>query len=550
MGKLPDVLAPLALLNSARKNAAEYYAPLLDSDDPILRLGAWCALLDRGEVAYAQYPAVLAIADNPAIRDRAFRSFLKFFDYAPAAEVAATRATGLEAAEQRVMAAGLSGDQDEHAAALRELYLFTGRTEVLTDLLAAEDGRGGWRLAVPVAVDLAVLNPHDPAIALDLLHHVHESRQIELLDAVVELLDANGLHPPAVLLYSAAAKLLKGNPGGCVKSLAALSEARIGRPDLANRIRSTAFHLTAQAMEKLGDYRKAYAAFRDMKAVPQGRPINLDEFPEMVTSSAALDVPPLPPDGRTNHFIMTGFPRSGTTLLENALAAHPMIETFEEIPSGSSTHIYLDRVLPTLPAGADRTPVFLEARARYYAEADRRRRKAEAAILVDKMPIRSAEAVFMHKLFPDKRYIFSIRHPYDVVLSCIRQRFSPNVAMEHFRSFETAVRLYDFTMTQWFGVFGLDDRRVHYVRYDTLVTEFEPTMRSVLGFLGTGWDDSVLGFAEAADARATRTPSYHKVRQGLSIGVQTAWQNYAFLFQSDAARPLRRWVEFFGYHVG
>jgi len=32
--------------------------------------------------------------------------------------------------------------------------------------------------------------------------------------------------------------------------------------------------------------------------------------------------------------------------------------------------------------------------------------------------------------------------------------------------------------------------------------------------------------------------------------VQTAWRNYAFLFQSDAARPLQRWVEFFGYHVG
>ena len=212
MGTLPDILAPLALLNSARKNAADYYAPLLDSVDPILKLGAWCALLDRGEVSYAQYPTVLAMADNPAIRDRAFRSFLKFFDYEPAAEVAATQARGLEAAEQRVMAAGLSGEPDEQAKALRDLYLVTGRTEVLTDLLAAEDARGGWRLAVPVAVQLAVLNPHDPAIALDLLDHVHESRQIDLLDAVLELFEANGLHAPAVLLYSAASKLLKGNP--------------------------------------------------------------------------------------------------------------------------------------------------------------------------------------------------------------------------------------------------------------------------------------------------------------------------------------------------
>ena len=92
--------------------------------------------------------------------------------------------------------------------------------------------------------------------------------------------------------------------------------------------------------------------------------------------------------------------------------------------------------------------------------------------------------------------------------------------MEHFRTFETAVKLYDFTMSQWFSVFGFDDPRVHYVRYDTLVTEFEPTVRAALDFLGAGWDDAVLGFATAAESRPTRTPSYHKVRQGLGIGVQ------------------------------
>ena len=155
----------------------------------------------------------------------------------------------------------------------------------------------------------------------------------------------------------------------------------------------------------------------------------------------------------------------------------------------------------------------------------------------------------MAKMFPDKRYIFSIRHPFDVVLSCFKQYFGRNIAMEHFRSFETAVKLYDFTMTQWFAHYSLDDPRVHYVRYHVLVTDFEPTVRGVLGFLGVPWDDAVLNFAAAAETRAAKTPSYQKVRQGLSIGVQTQWKNYRFAFQSDAAAPLRKWAEFFGYHV-
>jgi hypothetical protein len=296
----------------------------------------------------------------------------------------------------------------------------------------------------------------------------------------------------------------------------------------------------------MGDYRKAYAAYREMNAFDHGKQIALSEFGTMTLESAALRVPPLPPDTHSNYFVMTGFPRSGTTLLENAFAAHPAIETFEEIPSRSRMQYFLDRVLRSSPP-SDLVPTYLEARDRYYEEIDRHRRKAAASVFIDKMPMRSADAVFLVKVFPETRYVFSIRHPFDVVLSCFKQDFTPNVAMEHFRTFENAVKLYDFTMTQWFSVYSLDDPRVHYVRYDTLVTEFEPTVRGALDFLNVPWDDAVLGFAKAAESRSTRTPSYQKVRQGLTIGVQTQWRNYGFLFQSPEAKPLFKWAEFFGY---
>jgi len=54
-------------------------------------------------------------------------------------------------------------------------------------------------------------------------------------------------------------------------------------------------------------------------------------------------------------------------------------------------------------------------------------------------------------------------------------------------------------------------------------------------------------FAKRADAREVRTPSYANARSGVSIGVQTAWRNYAFLFKRQEARPLDRWVKRFGY---
>jgi len=363
----------------------------------------------------------------------------------------------------------------------------------------------------------------------------------------VELLAENSLHPYLVLAYSAGLKLMTGDPKGCIRDLEQLDGMRPPRPDVLARIRPLALQLNAEAIEATGDYRRAYDAFVAANALEHGKRVNPDDFGTVILAAAARSVPALPPDARNNHFVMTGFPRSGTTLLENALAAHPRIETFEEIPSNASMEQYLQTTLPSACSDADRAQVYLKARERYYDEVIRRAHKLGAQIFVDKLPMRSAEAVFMAKLFPDKRYIFSIRHPFDVVLSCFKQQFSRNIAMEHFRTFEGAVKLYDFTMQQWFGVHGMDDPRVHYVRYDTLVTDFEPTVRAALEFLGAAWDDKVRDFAAAAETRSARTPSYQKVRQGLGIGVQTAWRNYGFLFQSDAAKPLHAWARFFGY---
>jgi len=535
------------MLASARQKAADYYAPLLDSDDELLKIGAWCALLDREEVSVEQYPRVVELASHGAIQRRAFRFFQSNWEHELAATVAAKPATTASAARALAMRAELACDDLAAVEAQRYRFLATGRFEALVTMVTKDEQAVGWRPALALATKVFILSPHDPIAANLVLHLLYEARQDEMLSAVVELLKENTLHPYLALAYTAALRLMRGNPAGSLKALEQLNAMRPPRPDVFARVRPLALQLNAEALEKLGDYRRAYDAYVALNRLDHGEPNDPRAFGEIVLAAAARDVPVLPPDAQTNHVVMTGFPRSGTTLLENALAAHPKVETFEEIPANASMELYLARALPTADDHDERVRVYLRARERYYDEAKRRRRKLGAEVFVDKLPMRSAEAAFMAKLFPEKRYIFSIRHPFDVVLSCFKQRFGHNIAMEHFRTFETAVKLYDFTMQQWFGVHGLDDPRVHYVRYDTLVTEFEATSRAVLEFLGLPWDDNVLGFAQLAEARGARTPSYQKVRKGLGIGVQTAWRNYRFLFQSDAAMPLYHWARFFSY---
>ena len=535
------------MLSSARRKAAEYYAPLLDSDDQVLKIGAWCALLDREEVSVEQYPRVIELATYGAIQSRAFRFFQSNWEHDLAAEVAAKVATTEAAGEALARRADLACDDLAAVEAERYRFLATGRFDALVAMVTKDELAAGWRPALALAAKVFVLSPHDPAAANLVLHLLYDARQPELLAVVIELLQGVNLHPYLTLLYSAALQLMQGDPKACLKSLSQLGATRQTRIDVMAQLRPVVLGLNAEAIEKTGDYRKAYDAYVEMNRLDDGQTISLDDYGRVLLAAAARDVPTLPADPNTSHVVMTGFPRSGTTLLENALAAHPLIETFEEIPSSASMQFFLDHALPGARTEAELVEIYLKGRERYYDEELRRKHKVGAKLFIDKLPMRAAEAGFMAKAFPDKRYIFSIRHPFDVVLSCFKQHFKRNIAMEHFRSIESAAKLYDFSMTQWFKTYSMTDPRVHYLRYDTLVTKFEPTVYEALDFLGLRWDDAVLNFAEAAANRSARTPSYQKVRQGLSIGVQTEWRNYGFLFQSDAAKPLYKWAEFFGY---
>jgi LPS sulfotransferase NodH len=243
---------------------------------------------------------------------------------------------------------------------------------------------------------------------------------------------------------------------------------------------------------------------------------------------------------------MVGFPRSGTTLLENALGAHPKIETFEETVAQPRMARWLERFAPSTHLVSPKLAA--EARDHYFDELARQRKKSGDVIQIDKMPLASSDAEYLRRIMPAARFIFSIRHPYDVVLSCFRQNFVHNPAMENFRTIADAAALYDRTMTDWFKVHSLeDDPEVVYVRYEDLVQNFRPTLERVLDFIGVGWDDAVLDFVAAADKRFAKTPSYKKVRSGLSIGVQSSRENYKFLFDTKETAVLKKWVKHFGY---
>ncbi len=535
----------LAVLSGARKSALEYYRPLLASGDPVLAVAAGMELIDRDQLPFREYRRIAELSLYGAIRNRALDFFGDKADRDLLGMVASLAAEPETIAESAAMRAELAGNGSAACAAYRRLYLATGKVDALVRELDQTYKALGPTAAIPVAARNLVMRPHEATRALRLFQLCLDAMRPDLIEAVAGQFAALGLHLRVAAIYLSWSLFVRGDPKS---ALARLREAfTLPAPAaIAGDLTKSAQRLTAEIFDKLGRRRESYTAYLELNAAG-GKGQTASSFAQRMRSVAATPVPALPREDRSRWFTMTGFPRSGTTLLENALAVHPAIETFEELPTRAAMQLYLDRMLPRARSMQDRISAFVEARRRYYLEMERRRAKPDATTFIDKSPIRSADAGFIAKAFPDHRYVFSIRHPFDVVLSCFRQAIAPDMAMDGFRTIESAVALYDFTMTQWFANFRRDDPRVHYLRYDDLVTAFEPSLRGVLGFLGLEWDPAVADFAAAAEKRASRTPSYQKVRQGLSIGVQTSWRNYDFVFREPVAKPLHRWAEFFGY---
>lgn len=261
------------------------------------------------------------------------------------------------------------------------------------------------------------------------------------------------------------------------------------------------------------------------------------------------DAPNSQPDGSgpSNHVFLVGFPRSGTTLLENVLGAHPEVVTLEErncLESASETYLRspaaLERLARIGPADAVRE------RDDYWSKVRKFGVESRGRVFIDKMPLSSIALPVIAKLFPDALILFARRDPRDVVLSCFRRRFALNPSMYQLLTLQGAATYYDSVMRLSELYRELLPLPRHLVRYESLVEDFEGTARAACTFLALEWNQSMFDFAAKASERGMATPSASQVARGLNREGEGVWRRYR-----DQMAPvlpvLHPWVERFGY---
>ena len=311
-----------------------------------------------------------------------------------------------------------------------------------------------------------------------------------------------------------------------------------------------------QCCDRLGQFDAAFAAFTrgnaQRAALDDARAYDPDRYLDAVGRNRKWFARPWPPAGEdtgSDPVFFVGFPRSGTTLMEEMLRAHPNLVTTEERSPLARAKNEIAGEYPGA-LGDFGEPETEAARASYWDEA---RATLGAALggrrLVDKLPLNIVELGLVARLFPRAPIIVALRDPRDVVLSCFMQQFRPNDAMASFFTLEGAARLYAAVMDLWLHYREVLDLRHLEYRYEDLVAAPERTARAVIEFIGEPWSEAVLDYRAAAADRYVATPSRQAVAEPLTDRAVGRWRAYREHL-APVLPSLERYVAAFGYDSG
>ena len=277
--------------------------------------------------------------------------------------------------------------------------------------------------------------------------------------------------------------------------------------------RRTLYFTLGKAMEQAGEYKSAFEAYEEgnklsvsefdiescvarhddiIKAFP------VDTFNEMATST----------NTDTSRIFIVGMLRSGSTLTEQIIDAHPQgrgfgeLETLSRLLYESIGDDLLSATWPTL------TSEQLDGIAEQYAQENTG--KPKEVILVDKQLGNYQYVGAIKKLFPNSKIIHCTRNPMSMGLSCFSQKLPPytNPWASSLHSIGHFYNEYIRLMHHWESVLGDDMLQIS---YEELVQNQEAMTRKILDYCGLEFDERCMRFWETG--RAVITLSQDQVRK-------------------------------------
>ena len=225
---------------------------------------------------------------------------------------------------------------------------------------------------------------------------------------------------------------------------------------------------------------------------------------------------------------IVGLPRAGSTLLEQILASHSLVEGTMELPdipqiareiAGRKQH---DDGTGFLQALAALSANELRALGERYLDGTQILRKAGAPFFIDKMPNNSLYVGLIHLILPNARIIDARRHPLGCCFSCFKQHFARGQNFTY--SLEDIGRYYRDYVELMAHFDAVLPGRIHRVFYEEMIESTEAEVRRLLAYCGLPFEAGCLEFYN--NERAVRTASSEQVRQPIFRDGMDHWRNF------------------------
>ncbi|MBS3964615.1 MAG: sulfotransferase [Methylomonas sp.] len=257
-------------------------------------------------------------------------------------------------------------------------------------------------------------------------------------------------------------------------------------------------------------------------------------------------------DGLPSPIFLLGFLRSGTTLTEQVIAAHPRLMATDE----SSIVFEMGQQLVAMTGIHDHQADAVRRLNQAQVQALRRFYWQRMALefgdqvmrrpLIDKHALNTIDLGLIAVVFPAAKILFAVRDPRDICISCFMQPFAPSPATINLLSWQGIAQQYAAVMDYWLHLRPLMQPSYLELRYEDSVGDFETCYRRVFEFLGVEWVDEVTRFHEKVQGRYVSTPSFAQVSQPLYRSAVARWRHYPG--QVEEIMPcLQRFVAAFGY---
>ena len=308
----------------------------------------------------------------------------------------------------------------------------------------------------------------------------------------------------------------------------------VGRPEMSETDRCLLRMALGKAHEDIGRYDEAFENYREGKRLKR-KLVPFDEaamtarfeaLHRVFTPALLASWPDNAGSSSTLPIFVTGFPRSGTTLVEQILASHPQVHGAGELG-------LLDQVAGAFRAAAapglgfpDYLPHLDAAESRALGDAYVERLSALAPgvpHVTDKLLENYLNIGLIHLVLPRARIIHVRRDPLDVCVSCFAINFSAGLAYtSDLGELGRTYRRYLDLMAHWRRL--LPPGAMLEVQYEEVVGDLEGQARRLIDYCGLDWDPRCLDFHETR--RMVRTASVNQVRQPLYNSSLQRWRRY------------------------